>query len=173
MSLAQIISGAYTCTYNAKALGYTADGWRLSHSFFKRLVTGDVGGDTPLNAIYRGREQFLVGRLIEAMATGVQDACEPYATAAGTNPHTLADIGSIDVGYTSGGTPVPGACKSIVLTAVSDTPAYILAQATFTFSNSILAEGHPVDILMAPDLRDVPVRFRIYPSSTGVFGTET
>jgi hypothetical protein len=38
----------------------------------------------------------------------------------------------------------------------------------------MLAEGFPVELLMAPDLKEVPIRMRVYPDdSTGVFGTQT
>ncbi len=63
---ADFIAGAYTATYNSKALGQTAEGWRISETVLKRLITGDAGGDTPQDAIYRGREVFFAGRLIEA-----------------------------------------------------------------------------------------------------------
>lgn len=169
---AEFIAGAYTATYNAKALGQTADGFRLSHQFFKRLITGDAGGDTPQDAVYRGREQMLSMRLIEADKAGIPDLVDPYAATVGT-PWTLGTIGLFDVRGAGGAIPV-SRCKSLVLTAVTGTSAAAETQATITLPLSILAENFPVEILLAPDLREVPIRIRIYPDmSTLLFGSNT
>lgn len=162
------VAGAYTATYNAKASGQAAQGYRISHSFFKRLVTGDLGGDTPQDGIYRGREQFISYELIEAVSAAIPDLVDPYASTLGT-PHTMGVIGTLDVGY-SGFT---GKAKQLILTAVTGSSADDSGPATITFPLSIIAETFPVDVLYAPDLRQVPIRQRIYPNESGVFGTET
>ncbi len=169
--MGQFIAGQYTATYNAKALGQTADGFRLSHSFFKRLVTGDAGAETPQDAIYRGREQFITARMIEAFAAGIPDLVEPYADTPG-DPLTLGVIGRLDV-YNGGGVSPTALAKSLVLTPVTGTSAAGDGPASITLSLAMLAEGYPVEVLLAPDLREVPIRCRVYPNmETGVFGTE-
>lgn len=169
---AEFIAGAYTATYNAKALGQTADGFRLSHQFFKRLITGDAGGDTPQDGIYRGKEQNLSMRLIEADKAGIPDLIDPYAATVGT-PWTLGQVGLLDVYGAGGGAPV-SRCKSMVLTAVTGTSAATDTQATITLPLSIIAENFPIEILLAPDLREYPLRMRIYPNmSTLLFGSNT
>ncbi len=170
MSMGEFIAGRYTSAYNALALGQVADGYRLSHQFFKRLITGDAGAQTPQNAVYQGREQFLAFRLIEAKKAGVAPLVEPYANTPGT-PLTLGLIGQLDVGYGESGGTVPGASKAMVLTAVTGTAAHIAGEASFTVNHSVLSEGFPVEVLLAPDLREVPVRMRCYPNASGVFGT--
>ena len=114
---AEFIAGPYTATYNGKALGQSADGWRLSHQFFKRIVTGDLGGDSPQDAIYRGREQMLSGRLIEADKAGIPDLVDPYADTVGT-PWTMGVVGLLDVRGAGTGSPT-SRCKSLVLTNYS------------------------------------------------------
>lgn len=169
---AKFIAGAYTATYNAKALGQNAEGWRLLHSFFKRIVTGDLGGETPQDSIYRGREQKISGRLIEASEAGIPDLIDPYAGTVGT-PWTLGQIGLLDVRGAGTVSPV-SRCKSLVLTALTGTSAYNDTQKTITLPLSILAEGFPVEILLGPDLREVPIQLRIYPDmSTLLFGSNT
>ncbi len=116
---ADFIAGAYTATYNSKALGQTAEGWRISETVLKRLITGDAGGDTPQDAIYRGREVFFAGRLIEADKAGILDLLYPYSGTIGT-PGELGVIGLLDVRGAGGGTPASRA-KSLVLTAVDGT----------------------------------------------------
>jgi hypothetical protein len=166
------IAGTYTATWNNKALGQTADGFRLSHSFFKRLVTGDLGAQTPQDAIYQGREQFCAFRLIEAALAGAEELAEPYAF--NSSELRLGTIGVLDQqGSTASGSPTPFA-KSLVLTAVAGTPAASGGPATITFANAILAEGFPVEVLFAPDLREIPIRMRCYPDmTTGLFASMT
>lgn len=170
---ANFVAGQYTATYNSKALGQTADGYRLSHQVFKRMVTGDAGGDTPQDGIYRGMEVMLAFRLIEAAAAGVDELIYPYSATPGT-PGTMGVIGRTDV-RGSANAVTPGVmAKSIVLTALAGTPAANDGPATITLPLAILAENFPVDILYAPDLREVPLRMRVYPTmATGVFWTET
>jgi hypothetical protein len=155
------IAGRYTATYNSLALGQTAEGFRLSHQFFKRLITGDAYAEAPQDAVYRGAELTIAYRLIQYDADGVLAAMWPYAA-------TLFDMGVI--GRTDVGSQI---VKSLVLTVVAGTPAVGLPN-SITLPKAILQEGFPVELLFAPDLREVPMRQRIYPDqTTGVFGTQT
>lgn len=155
------IAGRYTATWNSLALGQTAEGFRLSHQFFKRLITGDAFAQAPQDAVYQGAEVTSQCRLIEYDAAAVQTLSWPYNATKWVN----GTVGRTDVGSSL--------VKSLVLTAVSGTPA-AATPATWTSLLSILQEGFPVELLFAPDLREVPIRMRHYPnSSTGVFATET
>jgi len=155
------LAGRYTATWNSLALGQTADGFRLSHSFFKRLITGDAFAQAPQDGIYQGAEVFIAGRLIAYDTAAMPTIMWPYAA-------TFLDMGVI------GRTDVGGSvAKSLILTAVAGTPS-AAAPASLTLPLSILAEGFPVELLFAPDLREVPLRQRVYPNgTTGVFGTQT
>lgn len=174
--MSKFVAGGYTATWATAALGQTADGFRISHSFFKRLITGDLAADTPQDAIYRGREQFVGFTLIEAEEAGVADLTEPYFATTGV-PLALGPIGNLDVqGDQADGTPTAGAvkAKALVLTAVSGTVAANAGPATITFTFAVMAEGFPVEVLYAPDLREIPVRMRVYPDMTSSrFGTVT
>jgi len=158
--MATFIAGRYTATWNSLALGQTADGFRSSHSIFKRLITGDAFAQAPQDAIYQGAEVFMAGRLIQYDAAAMPTIMWPYAS-------TFLDMGII--GRADVGTSL---AKSLILTAISGTPA-AAAPATLTLPNSILAEGFPIELLFAPDLREVPLRMRVYPNSSGIFGTQT
>lgn len=152
------IAGRYTATLNAQSLGQTADGYRVSHSLFKRIITGDALAQTPQDAIVQGAEMFIATRLIEYNATGGLNAMWPLSS-------TIYDMGVI-------GRLDSAIADSLILTAVASTPA-AATPATATFLLTTLAEGFPVELLFAPDLREIPLRFRVYPSSQGVFGTQT
>lgn len=152
------IAGQYTATWNANAVGQTADGFHLNWKFFKKLITGDNFAQTPQDAIYQGAEMFVGFTCIAYDAAAVQTLMWPYSA----TRWDMSTIGRTDVGSSL--------AKSLVLTAVAGTPAATLP-ASQTFLTSILAEGFPVELLFAPDLREVPLRLRVYPNSSGVFST--
>jgi hypothetical protein len=154
------VVGQFTATWNALAVGQTADGFKLNWKFFKRLITGDNFAQTPQDGIHQGAEMFIGFTCVAYDAAGVQTMMWPYSA----TRWDMGVIGRTDVGSTL--------AKTLLLTAVAGTPAAALP-ATQTFTNAILAEGFPVEILFAPDLREVPLRMRIYPSNSGVFSTQT
>jgi len=148
-------SGRYTATWNALALGQTADGFRISHSFMKRLITGDKWGETAQDAIIRGMEVSVEFRLIEFDAAAVQSLINPFGTGYAMGDH----VGKLVVQNSF--------VKSLVLTAAQTNPGPL--PLTSTLYQTILAENYPVSLLMAPDLREVPIRLRAYPGTTGSF----
>lgn len=152
------IAGRFTATLGAADLGQTADGWRVSHSLFKRPITGDKFAQTVQDRILQGAEMFVTSRLIEYNATGAANAFWPLSA-------TLYDMGVI-------GRLDSAVADSLVLTAIAGTPA-AATPATFTMLLTTLAEGFPVELLFAPDLREVPLRFAVLPNSSGVFATQT
>ena len=165
----EFVAGAYTATYNAKAVGQAAEGFRISHQFFKQLITGDAEGDSPQDAVYRGREQFVSFRVIEALAAAIPDLTDPYGD--GT-PFVQGQVGLLDLRGAGGGSPVSSA-KALVLTAVTGTSAATDGPATITFPLSIIAEDFPMEVLYAPVNREVPMRLRVYADATGVYGSTT
>ena len=155
-------------------MGQTREGIRLSHQFFKRLITGDLRADTPQDAVYRGIEMLASLILLEYEAAAVQDAMFPYSAAGAL---AVNAVGLFDVQN--------AIAKQVVMTAVitSSTPTGVSGTvgstndpvpATRTLPLCVLQENFPVELLFAPDLREVPLRLRVYPNaSTGVFGTDT
>lgn len=171
--MSNFVAGQYTATWNSLALGQTQEGFRLSHSFFKRLITGDLAAQTPQDAVYQGREQFVAFRLIEAAAAGAGALAEPYQAA--NNGINLGTIGVLDIQGSAVGSGFNGPAHALVLTAVAGTTAATFGPATITFPYSILAEGFPVEVLYGPDLRDIPIRMRCYPdmAASGRFASLT
>lgn len=154
------IAGGYTVTYNSNTLGQVANGIRVSHEFFKRLITGDSYAESPQDGVYRGAQMFAEMQLLEYNATGALAAFWPY----NATIFTMGTVGRLDVGSSL--------VKSLVLTAVAGTTAATVP-ASQTHANAILREGFPVELLYAPDLREVPLSMRLYPNGSGVFGTQT
>lgn len=153
------ISGGYTAVWNSLAIGQTAEGYKLRHQIFKRLIKGDSYAEAPQDAVYRGAELALELRMIEFTAAAAQTIKWPYSA----TKWQIGTVGTLDVGSSL--------AKSLVLTAVSGTPS-AATPATATFALSILHESFPVEILYAPDLREIPLLMRVYPSN-GLLGVET
>lgn len=172
--MSKFIAGNYTATYNSKALGQMADGIRLSYELFQRIITGHLGGQTPQDAIYQGQQRTSAFKLIEADEAGIPDLLYPFTATIG-NEWQLGTIGLMVVrGNGSESPTVRG--KSLVLTAVAGTSAYNDAAQTITLPLSILHEGFPVETLLGPDLKEVPIRMRHFPDmsqSPPIFGSST
>lgn len=156
--MATYIAGKYDGTYDGTTIGELAEGWRLSHSRFSRIITGHSGAKTPQDGIHQGGEMFLSMTCIEAYLTKVKLAFWPLSS-------TLFDLGVI-------GRLDSAMAKQVIMTALAATPA-AASPATITFPLTILAEGYPVEMLFGPDLREVPLRLRLYPNSSNVFGSVT
>lgn len=151
------IAGRYTATFNGLSLGQTAEGYRLSHQLFKRVITGDAYGDTPQDAVYRGATAEISYRLLEYNAAGARAAFWPVAN----GYLDIGIVGRLDVGS--------GLAKSLILTSIQGTPA-AGAPASITLPLVALKEGFPVELLFAPDLREVPMLQRCYPNESGLLG---
>lgn len=174
------VAGAYLIGYNSKVCGQSAEGIMFERQLFKRLITGDWMGQAPQDAIYLGMDLTSMVTFIEADAAAMADIIKPYNGSAATI--TNAVVGVMDRQH--------AVCKSLVLTSLltatvinanGGTGATSVNPLTRTLPRSILAENYPVRELFGTQLRDVPIKFRHYPTphvqSTGVgggeFGTET
>lgn len=159
-----IVSGRYTATYAGASVGQSSEGIKLSHRAFKRAVRGDAGAEMKQDSIYRGMQVDGDLRLIEYGAPGTLGMMWPYAA-------TYLDpgiIGRADV--------ASGIAKPLILTAIAGALA---TPNTITIPLACLADGFPVDLLFAPDLREVPIKLDIYAGAItggggpGTFGTQT
>ncbi len=155
------ISGGYNATFDASTLGQVEIGFTLRHSTFQRLITGHSFAQTPQDAVFQGIQMFIDYRLIEYNQAGVIKAMWPFGT---THLNMASPVGVLAVGSSK--------AKQLILTAVAGTPA-AATPASVTLPRCILAEGFNVELLYAPDLRIVPISQRVYPDTSGVFGTET
>jgi hypothetical protein len=172
--MGKFIAGGYSLSFNSKALGQTADGIRMTYEIFKRIITGHLGGSTPQDAVYQGQNRTSEFRLIEADEAGILDILYPYTATIG-DEWELGTIGLLDVRGQGGGTPVSRA-KSLVLTAIAGTSAANDAAATITLPLSALHDRYPVGVLLAPDLKEVPIRLQHYVDMAGDppnFGSNT
>lgn len=166
--MGNFIAGGYTVTYNSKALGQMADGIRMSYEVFKKIITGHLGADTPQDAVYRGQQRTSSFRLIEADSAGILDLLYAYSSTVG-NEWQLGLIGLLDVRGQGSGSPTARA-RSMVLTAIEGTSAYNDAAETITLPYTALHHNYPVETLLAPDLKEIPIRCMHYPNMAAVGG---
>jgi hypothetical protein len=152
------IAGTFGVSYDAATIGITSGGITIEHYVNKQLITGDNKGLTPQDAVYQGEEVFVQFTCIEADNAKLKLAMWPYETATGLGK--LGVIGRTDVGS--------AIFKALVLSSTAATPA-AAQPATFTAERAILAEGFPVAMVFGPSLRDIPLRFRLYPNASDLF----
>jgi hypothetical protein len=174
------VAGMYLIGYNAKVCGQTAEGIVFDRTMFKRLITGDWMGQAAQDGIHMGMDLASMLTFLEYDAAAMVDIIRPYNGAA-TNIQT-AYPGVLDVKH--------GVAKSLVLTSLltgtiinanGGTGASSITPATRTLPRTILAENYPVRELFGANLRDLPIKFRHYPTQRtqstgeggGEYGTET
>ncbi len=153
------IAGAYTVTLGGSSVGQLAQGVTIEHSFSRHLITGDNFADSAQDGIFRGGNVFAAYNLLEYNAAGALSAFWPFGSAFLTMDTVIGTLDSAND-------------AQIVMTAVAGTPA-ASTPASVTMPSAILAEGYSVGLLFAPELRVVPIRQRIYPNGSGVYGTLT
>ena len=161
---AGFIAGRLTAFYSGATIGQVSDGFTIEHIPRKRLITGDVmGPDTPQDAVFRGHDVFIEFNLMEYDATSVSNVIWPYGTL-GAAP----DVGRMDIA----GTGTITAVLILTDTGVASVPAENKPH-TLTAHRAILAPGFPVQLLLAPNLREIPIRMQLYPEDfTGPTRTE-
>lgn len=170
MATSLFVAGKFTLTFGSSpgAVGQTREGIRTNHTIFKQLITGDNFAQAPQNAVYQGAEVFLAYTAIEYNAAKMGALIFPYAATPGTY-FSMGVIGRLDVLNDENTSNI---AQQLIMTALAGTPA-AASPATLTFPFTVLAEGFPIDILFAPALREVPIRQRVYPNASGVFGAVT
>lgn len=155
-----VIAGAFTATYGGEAIGQVENGFTIEWFVNKRLVRGDLAGDSPIDAINRGAEVFVEFTAIQYDSAAIEEAFWPTFTGSSTVVGNDATIGALDSAN----------WKSLVLTAVADTPAAgLTSEDVWTFPRTVLAEGFPVRLLLGSDLRDIPLRMRVYRNGNTFF----
>lgn len=153
------IAGRYTGTWNSLNVGQVADGYRLSLTAYFRPITGDGGGDVEQDAIYRGNGIEVAFTIIEYDAAAVSTLIWP----GGGSLYSLGTIGQLAVASSM--------AKSLVLTRFSaNTTA---TPASLTLPLTLLKDRATVQLLMASDLKEVPIALKVFPNGSGVYGTQS
>lgn len=161
MALDVFVAGPYNGTYNAVALGITADGFKLDLTLKQENIDeSDLYGGSLLDYVYRGGDATMEYRS-KAYKPGSVAPMWPWGPL-GQITSTAAPVGRL----------ASDVASPFVLTAVANTPAAVIgnACATFTASKAILAPGYNPSLLFTSKLREVPVRLALLPYSNGLLG---
>lgn len=145
-------AGAYTVQYGGSSMGQVRD-VVVEHIFRKQLILGDSQAQTPQDAVYLGVECWIEFTALEWDGAAMQSAFWPYHATFGNQ----GQVGDLDVD--DGGTAL---AKALVLTDTDGTPA-ATEPATLTAYAAILDEDFDVEHVFSSRLREVPLRFRLYP----------
>lgn len=144
--------GYYEATYNGNSLGLVEGPRRFRRRAAGEPIRADKYGDSVIDMIYRGGDQFLMMTFKEWTAT-VLSALWPW----GADYGAMGDCGRAAV--------MQSLAKEILLQAVSTTPAYSVGPAVQRYYACILAEENDTEILFGNTQRDVPILFRCFPVS--------
>lgn len=160
------IAGGYTATLVTNAAGNTVNlglgqidkGITLRSVIHAEDITGDTYANTIQDGVYLGRNATVSFTLKEANRTAVQWLIEPYVAAA-NRISMEADFGRIEI---------PGYLLSNFfsyvrlnkVTGPNSTPNI------FHFEKCALTRDFPVEMLLAPNLKQYPIQLTLYPFTT-------
>lgn len=148
------IDGAYYGTYDSANIGPTEDGWNLEQTLSASLIErSDCYGETLIDGFYRGGSYRITADAQEYKA-GTLAPFFPFGT------FGVAFSSSVPIGVR-----LSDRAKSLVLTAVANTPA-AAAPASITAALSILAPGQNLRLNFNSVLRTVPVVLQALPQGT-------
>lgn len=155
MAIEEMVTGAYTSTYNAVAMGTSREGYRINHELKQQNIEGtDHYGDSLLDYVYRGGNvsvSFTLMSYTKAIAAAV---LWPFA----------ANTYRMSIAATPIGRLASDIAEALVLTVVANTPADTLnAPNSITANLAILAPGFNFELLYDSRLREVPVRLALLP----------
>lgn len=149
-----LVCGQYTVTWNSVALGIMLGDSGLpvieGSNTGEPVGNTDTYGKSMIDAIYQGGN-FFASMTCAEYKTGSIAAWWPFST--------LGQMGVIGRLYY-------GLSQALVLTAVSGTPA-ASSPASITASKAILAPGFSSRLIFGPTLRNVPLRFQLFPYLVG------
>ncbi len=148
------IAGRMTAKYGGTDIGQVVDGFVVEHTPRKRLIQGD-SFRAPQDAVFRGHDVFIEFEIMEYANAALQSMIWPHnATYGDAGP-----VGDLDSSLWGAGTVL--LLEDIAGGSAANTPN------SLTANRAVLADGFPIELLMAPDLRTIPIRMRLYPSGTG------
>jgi hypothetical protein len=153
------IAGGYTATYDAVTIGQIEAGVTMTWLKNKQVITGDNAARSAQDGVYQGIELFVDFVLMEHDLLKAMLAYAPYGAGVWG---TQGVVGRVDSQVVS----------QLILTAVAGTTA-ASSPASVTMPFAIVAEDFPVRVKIGPQLRNVPMRMRVYPSAAGVYFTTT
>ena len=166
MSIASVIAGAYTGTWNSVALNYTRRGFNLNfRQMEERIEETDLYGRSFIDAIYQGGG-VTVDTICRVWGVGPAAALWPWTGSMGEIYNSTFPIAQ----------NARSVAKALILTGVANTPATTdTAQSTaqintFTASLTMIAPEQ-LQVVLNSQGREAPLRFDLLVSDSAGTGT--
>lgn len=146
-------AGRYSVVWNSLALGLMEGDSglptlsRINHA--EPINNTDAYGKSIIGAIHQGADWACQFTCIEYQAA-VLATLWPFSALLGT-------LGTIGEEYTD-------RAQSLVLTAAAGTPAVISGPATITAPKAMLAPNVPMQYVLGPTLRKIPIKLQLFPT---------
>lgn len=147
-----VLSGPYTATWNALAIGQTVQGFEKAYASGARPINFDAMGETPVDMILNRMLMTVDFILAEADAAAVATLTWPWDATRGKFP--------------TAGKSLFALAKPLVLTSCG-----VLNPATITFHKAILAPDFQTRVLYSHRERYIPIQMLILPIKTGTSGS--
>ncbi len=156
------VSGPYTATWNAFALGtQNDDGYVLRGDFTGQEVNAsDAFGMTLVEAIFRGINWRMRFRGLEFNKPGILASMQAFGSTGAPNTTFTPTLGSIGNRYSA-------FAQALVLTAILGSPPTFVQ--TLTALNSIVAPQTNVEYLMTSKMREAPFELNIFSNIISYF----
>lgn len=155
------ISGPYTGNWDAYYLGMgNDDGFVLLGQYNGQEINlTDQGGMTLLEAIWRGLNWRVRFRGLEFDSDGLLSALQAFGSTGARNTTFTPTMANIGQRYSARAAP-------LALTAILANPPTM--PQTLTATNSIMAPGHTVEMLMTSKMKEVPLEWVLLPYAATV-----
>lgn len=162
MSIAAVVAGSYSGTWNSVALQYTRQGFTLHWNLkVERVEESDLYGLSLIDLIYRGA-QVMVDCIGKVYGAGVTGPLAAWTGTFGTVYSAASPIGQLGSGI----------AKALVLTAVANTPAATAGNiATFTAALTMIRADNDFQLILDSRGRDVPLSWDVLLKDTAGTGT--
>jgi hypothetical protein len=153
--------GQYSATFNANAMGLTtSEGVKVRYRpSVQKINNTNLYGDTLIDGIYRGIEGVQILMTAKEWKTAVFAAIWPFGGGT-TFDGTLGTVGAL----------ISSKALTLVLSAVTGTPAYTNGPVTLTAVGAILSGDNDIEFMMGPTEREIPIVFDCLLTATGGTG---
>jgi hypothetical protein len=149
------VSGHYTATYDGNDMGMTDSGYVWEIVDQGEVVRAEELGESELDLIFRGAEVYVEVTVQEWSAAAMTAVIWPWQTTFGH----LGTTGTGNIGFMAVRNSF---AKTLVLTAVSGSPADTDGPSTITFHRVICTEETAKRINLDNKKRLVPIRFKVF-----------
>lgn len=144
------VAGPYTATFNSVTLGQLElDSLKVTFTNGQDDITGDNFGEAIQDGVYRGGNCYLDMMCLEYDSLITALAGHPYIA----TPGIVGTLGSLISA---------ASMKTLVLTKLYSSGTTV-SPATLTSTAAAIPRGFPLEYLMAPKLKRVPLRLQLYP----------